>query len=110
MMPAAILTIPSATHRTTPGSAAAEAVAVEAARPARRTENRPRRQVFPRRAPRSPALGARQARPHDGSDEGVGLWIDHGTLAALQRERMAGEGWSEVILRACSPPTGEPRA
>jgi hypothetical protein len=27
------------------------------------------------------------------------LWIDHGTLAALRRERMAGEGWSEVILR-----------
>jgi len=65
---------------------------------------------FSHAAPRSPALGARQARPHDGSDEGVGLWIDHGTLAALQRERMAGEGWSEVILRACSPPTGEPRA
>ena len=85
-------------------------MAVEAARPARRTENRPRRQVFPRPAPRSLALGARQARPHDGSDEGVGLWIDQGTLAALQRERMAGEGWSEVILRACSPPTGEPRA
>jgi hypothetical protein len=30
--------------------------------------------------------------------EGVGLWIDHNTLAALRRERMP-EGWSEVILR-----------
>jgi hypothetical protein len=25
----------------------------------------------------------------------VGLWIDQGTLAALQRARGAGEGWSE---------------
>ena len=39
--------------------------------------------------------------------EGVGLWIDHATLAALQRERGAGEGY-EVILRLCSAPTGEP--
>jgi hypothetical protein len=31
--------------------------------------------------------------------EGVGMWIDHATLAALKRERRAGEGWSEVILR-----------
>jgi hypothetical protein len=36
--------------------------------------------------------------------EGVGLWIDHATLAALKRERGAGEGWSEVILSLCSPP------
>jgi hypothetical protein len=55
---AAILTIPSATHRTTPGTAAAAA-------------NR-------RRSSRS--------------DEGVGLWIDHATLAALQRARGAGGG------------------
>ena len=33
------------------------------------------------------------------SGEGVGLWIDHSTLEALRRERRAGEGYSEVILR-----------
>jgi hypothetical protein len=31
--------------------------------------------------------------------EGVGMWIDHATLAALKGERRVGEGWSEVILR-----------
>ena len=31
--------------------------------------------------------------------EGVGLWVDHHTLTALKRERRAGEGLSEVILR-----------
>jgi hypothetical protein len=31
--------------------------------------------------------------------EGVGMWIDHATLAALKSERRAGEGYSEVILR-----------
>jgi hypothetical protein len=36
--------------------------------------------------------------------EGVGLWIDYLTLGALRRERRAGEGWSEVILRLCAPP------
>jgi hypothetical protein len=34
--------------------------------------------------------------------EGVGLWVDHVTLAALRRERRAGEGWSEVILRVAA--------
>ena len=74
-------------------------MAVEAALPGSRAEIVQRRQVSPRPAPRPPALGARQARSHDGSDEGVGLWIDHGTLAALQRERGASEGYSAVILR-----------
>jgi hypothetical protein len=31
--------------------------------------------------------------------EGVGMWIDHATLAALKSERRVGEGYSEVILR-----------
>jgi hypothetical protein len=30
---------------------------------------------------------------------GVGMWIDHATLAALKSECRAGEGYSEVILR-----------
>jgi hypothetical protein len=39
----------------------------------------------------------------------VGLWIDHAILAALQRERGAGEGYSEVILRLAQAATlGEP--
>jgi hypothetical protein len=54
-----------------------------------------------------PALGTRQLDPTTGSDEGVGLWIDHATLAALKRERRAGEGYSEVILRLCSASPGE---
>ena len=43
----------------------------------------------------------RMARPPEPLEvgEGVGLWIDHVTLAALWRERRGGEGWSEVILR-----------
>jgi hypothetical protein len=43
----------------------------------------------------------RMARPPEPLEvgEGVGLWIDHVTLAALRRERRGGEGWSEVILR-----------
>ena len=79
-----ILTIPSATHRTTPGAALAVAVAVEAARPARRPK--PSKED---RFPHATALAARQA-------------------AALQRARGAGEGHSAVILRLCSPSTGEP--
>ena len=59
--------------------------------------NRPRKTGFPTPRASTSALGARQARSHDGSDEGVGLWIDHATLAALQRERGAGERYSEVI-------------
>jgi hypothetical protein len=54
-----------------------------------------------------PALGTRQLDPTTGSDEGVGLWIDHATLAELKRERRAGEGYSEVILRLCSASPGE---
>jgi hypothetical protein len=52
----------------------------------------------------------REARPPEPLEvgEGVGMWFDHVTLAALRRERGAGEGWSEVILRLCSPPTREP--
>jgi hypothetical protein len=41
---------------------------------------------------------ARQPEPLE-VGEGVGLWIDHVTLAALRRERRGGEGWSEVIFR-----------
>jgi hypothetical protein len=95
-----ILTIPSATHRTTPGTAAVGAV------DGARWPKPPKEDRFPH-APRldPPALGARQARSHYGSDEGVGLWIDHGTLAALRRERMAGEGWSKVILRLAQATT-----
>jgi hypothetical protein len=40
--------------------------------------------------------------------EGVGLWIDHVTLAALRCERRGGEGWNEMILRLCSPSKEEP--
>jgi hypothetical protein len=68
-------------------------VAVEAERPAHRPKPS-KEDRFPH-APRLD-LGARQARSHDGSGEGVGLWIDHAILAALQRERGAGEGYSEV--------------
>jgi hypothetical protein len=52
----------------------------------------------------------RTARPPESLEvgEGLGVWIDHVTLAALRRERGAGEGWSGVILRLCSPSTGEP--
>jgi hypothetical protein len=30
------------------------------------------------------------------------MWIDHATLAALKRERRAGESLSEVILRVAA--------
>jgi hypothetical protein len=83
-------------------------VAVEAAQPARR--RKPSKQDrFPHApAPRPLALGARQARSYGGSGECVGLWIDR-HLAALQRARGAGEGYSEVILRLAQATTlGEP--
>jgi hypothetical protein len=46
----------------------------------------------------------RTARPPEPLEvgEGVGLWIDYVTLAALRRERRGGEGWSEVILRVAA--------
>ena len=52
----------------------------------------------------------REARPPEplGVGEGVGMWIDHATLAALKSERRAGEGYSEVILRLCSVSMGKP--
>jgi hypothetical protein len=52
----------------------------------------------------------REARPPERLEvgEGVGMWIDHATLAALKSERRVGEGYSEVILRLCSVTTGEP--
>jgi hypothetical protein len=34
--------------------------------------------------------------------QGVGVWLDPGTVAALRMARGAGEGWSELILRLCS--------
>jgi hypothetical protein len=69
-------------------------VAVEAARPARRPKpsKEDRFPHAPRLDPLRSALA--QARSHDGSGEGVGLWIDPHTLAALQRERGAAEGYS----------------
>ena len=85
MMRAVILTIPSATHRTTLGTAAA-VVAVEAGATRLAGRNRPKKTGLPTPRASTPALAARQARSHDGSDEGVGLWIDPHTLAALQRE------------------------
>jgi hypothetical protein len=67
--------------------------------------NRPRKTGFPTPRASTSALGARQARSHDG----MGLWIDHGTLAALRRERMACEEYSEVILRLAQATTlGDP--
>jgi hypothetical protein len=52
----------------------------------------------------------REARPPEPLEvgEGVGMWVDHVTLAALKRERRAGEGYSEVILRLARGATGEP--
>jgi hypothetical protein len=53
----------------------------------------------------------REARPPEPLEvgEGVGMWIDHATLAALKIERRAGEGYSEVILRlAQAASLGEP--
>ena len=98
-----ILTIPSATHRTTPGTAA---LAVEAGAVRLPAETVPRRQISPRPAPRSPALGARQAPSHDGSGEGVGLWIDHATLAPLQRAVEQGDPPALLASRgrALTPP------
>lgn len=52
-----------------------------------------------------------EARPPEPLElgEGVGMWIDHATLAALESERRAGEGYSEVILRLARGATlGEP--
>ena len=45
----------------------------------------------------------RTARPPEPLEvgEGVGMWIDPSTLAALKSERRVGEGYSEVILRLC---------
>jgi hypothetical protein len=41
--------------------------------------------------------------------EGVGMWIDNATLAALRSERRADDGYSEVILRLAQGATlGEP--
>jgi hypothetical protein len=52
----------------------------------------------------------REARPPEPLKvgEGVGMWLDPRTLAVLRMVRMAGEGYSETILRLCSPSTGEP--
>ena len=72
-------------------------MAVEAALPRSPAETVQRKTGFPTPRPSTPALSARQVRSHDGSDEGVGLWIDSQTLAALQRECGAGEGHSAVI-------------
>jgi hypothetical protein len=103
MMPAAILTIPSATHRTTPGMPAA--VAVEAGAACSPAETVQRRQVSPRPARRPLALGARQARSTTAAARGVAC----GLTTPLQRERGAGEGYSEVILRLAQAITlGEP--
>jgi hypothetical protein len=62
-------------------------VAVEAGAVRSPAETLQRKQISLRPAPRSPVLGARQAQYHDGSDQGVGLRIDHATLAAAQRGR-----------------------
>jgi hypothetical protein len=52
----------------------------------------------------------REARPPEPLKvgEGVGMWLDPRTLAVLRMVRMAGEGYSETILRLCSPAPGEP--
>jgi hypothetical protein len=53
----------------------------------------------------------REARPPESLEvgEGVGMWVDHATLAALKSERRAGEGYSDVILRlAQAASLGEP--
>jgi hypothetical protein len=54
----------------------------------------------------------RTARPPEPQEvgEGVGLWIDYVTLAALRRERRGGEGWSEVILRVAADLAWSPSA
>jgi hypothetical protein len=60
------------------------------------------------RAIASTIAEGREARPPEPLEvgEGVGMWIDHATLAALKSERRAGEGYSEVTLRLCSASTG----
>jgi hypothetical protein len=40
----------------------------------------------------------------------VGMWINHATLEALKRERRAGEGYSEVILRLAAGVARSPSA
>ena len=41
---------------------------------------------------------ARPPEPLEGGED-VGLWLDHRTLAVLRMVRVAGEGYSETILR-----------
>ena len=41
---------------------------------------------------------ARPPEPLEGSED-VALWLDHRTLAVLRMVRVAGEGYSETILR-----------
>ena len=76
MMPAAIPTIPSATHRTTPGTAAA-AVAASGVAPLAGRNPSKGRQVSHAAPPLDP-LRSPLAKfdPTIGSDEGVGLRID----------------------------------
>jgi hypothetical protein len=64
------------------------------------------------RAIASTIAQGREARPPVPLEfgEGVGMWIDYVTLAALRRERRAGEGWSEVILRVAADVAGSPSA
>jgi hypothetical protein len=64
------------------------------------------------RAIASTIAQGREARPPERLEvgEGVGLWIDYVTLAALRRERRAGEGWREVILRVAADVAGSPSA
>jgi hypothetical protein len=53
----------------------------------------------------------REARPPEPLEvgEGVGMWFDHVTLAALRRERGAGEGWwRRGDLEALLATHGEP--
>jgi hypothetical protein len=57
--------------------------------------------TMPEGTSRPPEPLADRSRLGDSGD-GVGLWIDHNTLEALKRERRAGEGWSEVILRVAA--------
>ena len=49
----------------------------------------------------STIAGEPEARPPEPLEvgEGVGLWLDPRTLAVLRMVRMAGEGYSETILR-----------
>jgi hypothetical protein len=45
-----------------------------------------------------PGDTARPPEPLEGGED-VGLWLDHRTLAVLRMVRVAGEGYSETILR-----------